>query len=229
MPAIKVVIHNVMAEYCFGEQIQDRVLEIPVNDDATMSELLEALENHSADVSRYYRLSSPYCYYTNSFPYILSRENMLIWNLPFNETRITDFLHTHQITNDTIRVDIGEPQAGGSGIKEIIDLWQEFQSFIENLAVYITIFVGVPEIIKKIRSKFIKKNIPPHSVLDYIFSNEEIDHKQLACLLKVDEEDIRLLMKGLGYQWDKSKKLYRKQPITDKLQAELSKIRMVAE
>ncbi len=229
MSKIKVIAHNVIAKYCPGEQMQDQVFEIDINYDMTMSELLEALEDPSADVSKYYNLSSPYCYFMDVFPYILTKENVLIWNSPFDKTKIADFLYTHHITDNTIMVDVGEPQAGGSGIKDIIELWQEFQPFIESLARHITIFVGVPELIKRIRLKFIKEQIPPQSVLDYVFSNEELDHKQLASLLKLDEEEAKQLIKGLGYEWDKSKKLYRKQPTTSKIQAELSKIHMVAD
>jgi len=208
MPKIKLITHNVLSKYCPVEQIQDQVYEVNINYDQPMNELLDFLENPSADVSKYYDLSSPYCYYKDTFPYISTKENVLIWNSPFNETKIEDFLYTHHITDNTIIVDVGEPQAGGSGIKEIMELWQDIQALLEALAVYITIIVGVPELIKKIKVKFIKANVPPQSVLDYIFSNEELEHKQLARKLSLSEEETKLLIRGLGYEWDKSKKLY---------------------
>lgn len=77
MSKIRIITHNVIAKYCPGEQLQDQVFEININNSKTMSDLLETLENPTADISKYYNLSSAYCYYMDIFPYILTRNNTL--------------------------------------------------------------------------------------------------------------------------------------------------------
>ena len=194
----------------------------------TIQELLE--ESHPfADLSLYYSLSKAFCFNEHFFPYIVTKNNELIWNVAYKDARVIDFFNTHQIVDGIIFAEIGIVQAGGIGLKEIVELWRESQVFYYNIAVYITICSVVPKIINTIKGFFINRGIPPQSVFDFIYSKDEWNHHELSEYLGIDKQHTKDILNGLGYEWNNSRKTYVKQSIAFEIQDKFSKVNMLPE
>ena len=183
------------------------------------------------DVSYYYSLSSSsYDFRNYELPFIIDEDNKMFWDVHITSCRIDDFLYTHQIRDGRIRCKewIQEgilPTEGVTAIKDVIQLWEECHVTFQSLSAYITVALGLLEVIKRVKSLFIKRKISPYPLLDVIFTKEEWNHYMLSELLKIEIEDTRKLLQGMGYQWDNSKKLYVKSPVTYEIREKLKKPR----
>ena len=170
-------------------------------ENTTIQDLLDATQPYAC-LSLYYNLSKTYCFNEHFFPYIITVDNKIMWNLSYMDTRVIDFIYTHQIDDGIIFAEVGMVQAGGMGFKEIAELWQDIQIFIGYLANCIANIKDLLIIIDKIKDYYIKKNIPPQSVLDLIYSKDEWNLYQISEHLGLPVDHGKHLLKGLGYKWN---------------------------
>lgn len=68
------------------------------------------------------------------------------------------------------------------------------------------------EVWKRIATFFQKKNVPPQSCFDVIFSRESWNHFELARLLEIDPDDAKKLLKAAAYRYDRTILMYVQQP-----------------
>ena len=88
--------------------------------------------------------------------------------------------------------------------QSIAELWQNIYPAIQIMA-DVGGAIGFIQIIKNI----FKKKIPtPHSFSEFIYKQNEWNHTILASYLNIDAEQAKNLLKGFGYEWDNSRKLY---------------------
>jgi len=224
---IKVVFYHVFHEIdpnVFPEKI-DFISNI--DDNTTLQELFDRAEQSLADLSEYYYLSGPFSFNSTYLPFIINAGGKVEWNVRYKDAKVKDFITTHKIKDKIIISKIGYPQAGGPGFKEFIQLWNLIYPIFDQ---FVTV-VGLGAIIinagKWVHSLFAKKNIPPQSHFDLIYSRENWNHFELAELLGISKEDAKQLLKLFGYSYDNSKTLYVQQPISLQLREKLSKINVL--
>ena len=179
------------------------------------------------DLSEYYNLSSPFAFNVLELPYIIKKRNgieYVCWNVSYREATINDFIYTHNIKENIIVAKTGYPQAGGPGFLDFQQIWQSIYPVIEqfvNICGFVGIVAGAG---KWIHSLLNKKDVPPQSYFDLIFSREHWNHIDLAQLLEIDNEKSKLLLKLFGYEYNHSKMMFSQQPISLDLKEKLSKI-----
>lgn len=135
--------------------------EIEISEDMTLQDLLDSLDCSMADVSNYFEISGVFAWNSSYCPYILTKQGIQ-YNLPYDKVKVFDFINTHEIRNNTLRVTTGYPQAGGPGFIEAKEIWDAVQPHLNNIAIFCTIFgVSISGIITSIRSHFEKRKYRP--------------------------------------------------------------------
>ncbi len=186
---------------------QGKVHEIDIDEDLSVQDMLDAIECGFADLSKYYSLSGVFSRNDAYFPYIFTGDK-ICFNVPFRETSVSDFLKTHNIPNNKIHIITGLVQAGGPGFLP----WDEIWDALNKIAIICTIsgvsVLSVKSIFDGIRSRFAKREIPPHSLHDVIFTRSCWNHNELAEFLDMPIEETKHLLKGFGYVYDRQTMMY---------------------
>lgn len=226
---VKIVYSNVMFPY-IKEGEKNTIEIVQINDKTTLKDVFIKSKEVHADVSKYYRLSGKYYYNKERLPYIKNENNLIVWEPYYNQVKVIDFILTHDIKDNTIYADTGIIQAGGVGLKEIIQLWEEYLPIIEQISTFFGLVGGVVGFGKFLRGIFVDKKkelIPPHSLFDFILERDKWNHYELAESLAIEIEDSKNLLQGLGYKWDKSKKMYVHQGDVNKIKNKLSEVSFI--
>ena len=66
-------------------------------------------------------------------------DGKVLYDVSFENARVKDFLNTHSITDNNLRIVIDTPLAGGLGDEELFDLWNNIYPILEATAVLFTI------------------------------------------------------------------------------------------
>lgn len=186
--------------------IKEHTVDIP--EDASLQDVFDALGCGLADVSDYYELSGVFAWNNFYCPFILT-ECSVQYNLPYNEVKVSDFIHTHCIGNNSIRIATGYPQAGGPGFVELKEIWDTIYPWLNDIAILCTITgISVKGIIDGIRSYFEHRKASPHAVIDMLATRRQWNHKELAEILEMPEKNALYLLKAFGYEYDKKLMLY---------------------
>jgi hypothetical protein len=225
MKKITIEFYNVLFPYMEDGSIPEKkIVELYYDENSTVQELLDKSEECCADLSRYYDLSASLCYNNSFFPYIITTSDKILFDKPYCETRIVDFLHTHKIVDGIVYADTGIPQARGPDIKDIYDMWMQIYPIIDQIGTMLGLFLGGKEFFKWIKSIFKKKPLPPQTVFDLLLSRDQWNHTELSDELDISVEDVKKLLQIAEFKWDKNKMLYVFSGDSEKIRDKLSKI-----
>ena len=218
---IKTLVTNVAADEPYENEFM-----IDVPEQATLQDLFDKLECGLADVSDYYEFSGPFAWNNFFCPFILTADGIQ-YNLPYSDVKLTDFINTHSIDSKAIRIVTGYPQTGGLGFIELAEIWNTVQPWLNNIAIIFTISgINIKDIVRWIRSFFEKTKAPPHTVVDMLATRSQWNHKELAAILEIPEENAQNLLKAFGYKYDRSLMQYIPGDETEKLREKLKTIQI---
>lgn len=164
-----------------------------------------------ADLSLYYPLSGAFSFNNQDVPYIISGKQVL-WNQEYKNVKVTDFLETHNIETGILMARGGYAQAGGPGFLDLMEIWESLYPVLDQIvtaagAVGLTLGVW-----KRITTLFQKKEVPPHSCFDVIFSRKMWNHFELAELLEITPDDAKEFLRVAAYHYDRTILMYVQQP-----------------
>ncbi len=210
---LKIVLHNVFDE-------TDTEYTFTGSDESTMQDVLDYIGNPIPDFEVYY----PLCYqwFLNSdyaLPFVF-KNNRMVYDALFSETRVTTFLKTHCIENGTIQINTGYPQAGGVDF-DLVLLWDYLSPFLNNLASS-TLSAFVCAGIKAVFDKFKKEKIPPQVFIDAVFSRQKWNPFELAEYLGVGITEAKNLLQMYQYEYDKTQRVYVQSQKTEQVRKELN-------
>lgn len=224
---VKIVFYHVIHEVdpiTFPETIE---FVSSIDSGTTIQQLFEEAGYPLADLSEYYYLSGHFSFNSSFLPFIINSNGIIEWNISYESAQVIDFISTHNLENNIIIAKIGYPQAGGPGFKDLIEIWEIIYPILDQ---FVTM-VGLGAILinggKWVNLKFQRKDIPPQSYFDLIFSRVKWNHFELAELIGVNSQDAKQILKIFGYKYDKSKLLYIQQPISIELREKLSKVNVL--
>ena len=224
---VKVIFYHVFHE--INPKVYPETIEFVsnVDDNTTIKEVLDKVGQPCADLSEYYYLSGMFCFNQNFLPYIINSKGKVEWDISFEEAKVIDFISTHAIENNIIYSKTGYPQAGGPGFKELTEIWESIYPIIDQFVTVVglgTIIIGAS---KWLQSLFKRKDVPPQSYFDLVYSRNEWNHNEFAELLDISREDAKHLLKLFGYEYDKYKMMFVQQSISLQLREKLSKINIL--
>ena len=190
---ITVVIKNIAMDF---PTVTEKKVEI--SPDSSIQDLLDKVNSSLADLSDYYEFSGDFSWNTSSFPYKVS--NGIVVDEPlFSETTIQEFFDTHAISDNTVHITVGYPQAGGPGFLDIAEIWNNTWHVLEAISVLCTLSgVNIPQIIAKFGDYVLKKNRKPQIAFDIIYSRDCWNHFELAELLEMSCEETKNLLSFFG-------------------------------
>lgn len=183
----------------------EKIVEIDEN--ATLENLICELECGWADLSEYYEFSGVLTWNTDVLPYAIVGYK-IVYDVPFSETKVSDFIKTHSIKNETFYITVGYPWAGGPGFITLLEMWDNAYPVLEQIAVLLTLGIAAKDVIKWFCHIFKKREQTPQVCFDIIFSRNQWNHFELAGLLDVPEEKAKELLKLFGYQYDRVQMQY---------------------
>ena len=224
---VKIVFYHVFHEIdptVFPERMEAEAI---INQNTTLQQLLDVVGQPIADLSEYYYLSGAFSFNSKYLPFLINSSGTIEWDVSFENAKVIDFINTHNIKNDTIISKIGYPQAGGPGFKDFLDIWNLVYPIIDQFVTVIglgAIFINSG---KWVHSLFNKKDIPPQSYFDLVFSKEKWNHFELAELVDIKPQEAQKLLQLFGYKYNNSMLLYVQQPISRELREKLSKINVL--
>ncbi len=212
-----------------SQDSEKEIVELEFDENTTIQNLLDLAHHSYSDLSKYYILSGRLSFNHRFFPYIIDSNGKVIWISNYKDTKVDDFLRTHEIKNGTINVDADIPQASGRIIKDIFDLWSSIYSVLAQIATLLGLTFGVIKIVKIAKSKFIRNKISPQAVFDLILSKKQWNHIELSESLDFSIEDVKKLLQISGFQWDRSKMMYVAGKKRSKIIEKISKVNVYGE
>lgn len=173
---------------------------VEISEQASLQNLFDELGYDFADISDYYEFSGPFAWNNFFCPFVLTASGIK-YNLPYTDVKISDFIHTHSLDGQVIRIATGYPQAGGPGFIELAEIWNAVKPWLNDIAIVFTITgISVKSIVEWICSHFKRKKVPPHTVMDMLATRSQWNHKELAAILEIPEENAQNLLKSFGYK-----------------------------
>lgn len=199
----------------------ERIVETGEN--TTVESLIRELECGWADLSEYYEFSGRLTWNTDVLPYAIVGDK-IVYDIPFSDAKVFDFIKTHDIKNETVNITVGYPWAGGPGFITLVEMWDNAYPILEQIAVLLTLGVATKDVIKWFCHIFKKREQAPQVCFDIIFSRKQWNHFELAGLLDVPEEKAKELLKLFGYQYDRVQMQYIQGEQTSEIKQKLLSI-----
>lgn len=147
-------------------------------------------------------------------PYVLV-DGKIKWDVPFVGITVRQFVDTYNIVDGRINVKTGFPAASGADLITFKEMWE---IFFNNVLPALVDICGIISAYGVLEQKFIKirnkaekvqkKEIAPDFVTDAIYRKNMWNHFEFSIEFDITEDESKELLKGLGYSWDNSKKLY---------------------
>lgn len=179
-----------------------------IDETTTIQDLLNKSDDEIADLSHYYPLSSVLSWGNERLPYLFVNGKVL-YDVSFEAASVKDFLSTHSITDNSIRIVIDTPLAGGLGGEELLDLWNNIYPVLEIIAVLFTITgFNLKDLFHYLRKHFIKKQQPPQTCFEIVVSRKQWSANELSSLLELNIVKTKELLKLCNYYYDRSKQQY---------------------
>lgn len=179
-----------------------------IDETTTIQDLLKKSDDEIADLSHYYPLSGVLSWGNECLPYLFVNGKVL-YNVSFETARVKDFLSTHSITDNSIRIVIDTPLAGGFGGEELLDLWNNIYPVLEIIAVLFTITgFNLKDLFHYLSKHFIKKQQPPQTCFEIVVSRKQWSANELSSLLELNIIKTKELLKLCNYYYDRSKQQY---------------------
>lgn len=187
--------------------ISEEFLEISEN--ATIQEILQRTEHGAvSDISDYYPLSGLYFYTAECLPFLFI-DGKASYDVSFCDAKVVDFLNTHNITDNTIRITTDLPMAGGLGGPELQEVWDNIYPTLEQIAVFCTILgFSLKNLFDYLCNHFMKKEQPPQVCFDIVLSRKQWNLSELSEILDIDPDKTKALLKLCDYQYDKVQMQY---------------------
>lgn len=186
-----------------------RMQSFDINETTTIQDLLIQKSDYDfADLSHYYPLSGMFAWGNEYLPYLFVNGKAL-FDLSFQDAKVIDFLNTHNITDNSIRIVIDAPYAGGFGGEELLDLWNNIYPVLENIAVLFTISgFNLKDLFHYLSKHFVKKQQPPQTCFEIVISRKQWSASELSSLLELSIDKTKELLKLCNYYYDRSKQQY---------------------
>lgn len=199
---------------------------VEISEQASLQNLFDELGCGLADISDYYEFSGRFARNNFFCPFILAA-NGIQYNLPYTDVMLADFIHTHSIVGNEIRIVTGYPQAGGPGFVELVEIWNDIEPWLNGIAILFGIFGwNIKDVVKSIRLHFEKKKVPPHTVIDLLTTRDQWNHKELAAILEIPEKNAQNLLKAFGYKYDRNLLQYIPGAETEQLKEKLKAVQI---
>lgn len=215
---VEIVFRNMMYGF-IEDQPEYQRKQFEINDTTTISQLFT-----KGDLSDYYPLSGVYSFNSTFLPYIINSQGKVIWDIPYDDAKVIDFIRTHNIVDNRINVRTGYVQAGGPGFKELLEVWQLLYPILDafNTAAGSVAIIGSAG--SWIHSLFKKMKHAPHSQFDLLFSRDRWSSAELAQKLEISNDDAKNLLRLFKYEFDKSSRQYIQHPESLELREKLSSV-----
>ncbi len=217
---VKIFINNVALE---NSQTSERTAHADEN--TTVQELLNSIGCEIADLSEYYEFSGIFTWNTECLPYVISY-NEILYDVPFSEASLFDFIQTHNIHDNTIRIVVGYPQAGGPGFVELEQLWDQVYPILQQIELILSLGIIASGAAKRLCNLFKKRKRTPHVCFDIVFSRKQWNHFELAKYLKLSDDEAKNLLKLCGYVYDHKQMQYIQSERTDELKQKLTNVQV---
>lgn len=207
-----------------GEEApQEKV--IVLDDKATIQQLLDAAGCIHADLSHYYPFSGAFTWNDPFLPYLFTG-GKVIYFVSFEDAQVKDFLYTHSIADNTIRVTTGYPWAGGPGFLPLEQIWENAFHVLNTIAVFVTISgFSLKDLFCYLRDRFLPIQQPPQSCFDIVFSRQKWNSSELAKLLDIEHERAKELLKVFGYQYSRKQQQYIQGEKAEEIREKLSNVK----
>lgn len=216
---VKVLIYNIALD---TPQKTEHIVE--TNDSMTIQELLSEANSGWADLSDYYPLSGVFTWNDALLPYLFT-DGKASYNVTFEDAKVKDFLSTHNISENTIRVTTGYPWAGGPGFLALVQIWENVYPFLEAIAVLVTISgFSLKDLYSYLRKHFLKKEQPPQTCFDIVFSRRYWNSSELAKLLDIEPERAKELLRLFDYHYDRTQMQYIQGECTNEIKEKLMNV-----
>lgn len=181
---------------------------LEIDETTTIQDLLKKDDDEIADLSHYYPLSGILSWGNEYLPYLFV-DGKVLYDVSFENARVKDFLNTHSITDNNLRIVIDTPLAGGLGDEELFDLWNNIYPILEATAVLFTITgFSLKDLFRYLRKHFIKQQQPPQTCFEIVISRKQWSANELNDLLGFDIVKTKELLKLCNYYYDRSKQQY---------------------
>lgn len=200
---VTVLIYNVLKDFGTNEE----KIKIDVHDSTTIQDLLNSTEYEIADLSDYYHLSRPFAWSEAVLPYLFSNGHVL-YDVLYTEATVSDFIKTHGIHNNTLRIVVGYPQAGGPGFLDLVQLWDNVYPVLEQVVTIAGVAQIVGGAVKWICNFFKKRKLKPQPIFDIVFSRKQWNSSELSEMLELPHDRAKDLLTLCAYQYDKRKMMY---------------------
>lgn len=200
--------------------------DVLISEKATIQDLIIETGYGTADLSEYYHFSGEFSWNEAFLPYIISN-NIVYYDVPYTIAKVTDFLSTHNIKDNSIQIIVGYPQAGGIGCMELAEIWAQVYPVLEQIAVILDILVASIDTIKWFIKLFSKRKRSPQSCFDIIYSRKNWNHFELAALLNIPKDKAKELLKLLGYKYNPKLMQYVQDKDIENIKEELRKIKVI--
>lgn len=218
---IKIQIKNIAME---NPEVSECVVALPEN--ASIQDLIDSIGWGTADLSEYYPLSGVFSWNSSYVPYLFVN-GKVEYDVLFESAHIKDFIYTHNISDNTIKVVVGYPWAGGPGFLELKEIWGHVWPCIEAIAVVCTISgFSLKDLYNYLRTKFMDKGQPPHTCFDIVFSRKQWNALELAKLLDVDVDKAKDLLALCDYQYDRKQQQYMQSNHTEECKKKLTEVQV---
>lgn len=179
-----------------------------IDETTTIQDLLKKGDDEIADLSHYYPLSGILSWGNECLPYLFVNGKVL-YDVSFDAARVKDFLATHNITDNSLRIVIDTPLAGGFGGEELSELWNNIYPVLEAIAVLFTITgFNLKDLFHSLSKHFIKKQQPPQTCFEIVISRKQWNANELSNLLEFNVVKTKELLKLCDYYYDRSKQQY---------------------
>ena len=198
---------------------------IILDDDATIQQLLNAVGCMNADLSHYYPFSGVFTWNDPLLPYLFT-DGKAIYFVPFEKAKVKDFLHTHNISDDTIHITTDYPWAGGPGFLPLEEIWESVFPILTIIATFVTISgFSLRDLFCYLQNHFLPEQQPPQTCFDIIFSRKRWNSSELAELLDLEQERAKELLKAFGYLYVPKQQQYIQGEKSEEIRRKLSDVK----
>lgn len=199
--------------------------KIDLDDNATISDLLSAIGGGTAEFPECYLFSSKLMFGEPYLPFVFS-ENRILYDVPFAEAKVSDFISTMNLSDKEVEISIGIPWAGGPGLCDLEQMWESAKLALEAIAVFCSITgITVTSIIKWFCNLFKKRKKKPQTIFDIIYSRKMWNHHELALLLDIDPNNAKEMLRLFGYRYDNRKKIYIEREDIEEIKSKLLEVK----
>ena len=193
--------------YSVIEDSEKKVKKIKIDKNTTIQEFLNSTGYEIADLSPYYKLSQPFAWNQTVLPYLFC-DNKIIYDVPYTEAKVFDFIQTHGISNNNIRIFVFQPQAGGPGFVGLVQLWNDVYQVLETTVTIYGCTQIVISAVKWLCNFFKKRKRKPQVIFDIVFSRNQWNNPELSDYLELPRERTKSLLITCGYKYDRRKRMY---------------------